>query len=83
MGFILFSSVLALAYFVNVIRYMYFPPDETGESKLEAEPEFHEGPWAMRAPMVALAVAIVLLGVFNGDVVSLFLERAVTDSLGR
>ena len=83
-GVILLSSVLALAYFANVIRYMYFPAEKAvGESTLDEEPKRHEPPGTMLAPMLALAAGIILLGVFNGEVISLFLEHAVPEGFAR
>ena len=83
-GFILFSSVLALAYLGNVIRFMYLPADEPSGSVSENEElRKNEAPGMMLAPMLALAAGIILLGVFNGEVVSLFLDHAVPEGFGR
>ena len=85
---ILVSSVLALMYFVNVIRYIYFPADDTaagvsgGEAWVE-RPAQDEAPLTMLVPMVILATATVLLGLFNGEVVSRFLDPVVAASIGR
>ena len=83
---ILSSSVLALTYLVNVIRYMYFPPPAA-----EASPEDttagtlirDEAPVAMLAPMLILAVGIILLGLFNGEIVSLFIDPSIPERLLR
>ena len=80
---ILFSSVLALTYFVNVIRHMYFsvelaPADGAGGARAFPSPPVRdEAPLTMLVPMLTLAAAIVLLGLFNGEVVSRFVEPAV------
>ena len=87
-GVILFSSVLALFYFVNVIRYMYFPPEEapaTGagaDTPVAEAPRRDEAPLTMLVPMLALAAGTVLLGLFNGEIVSGFLEHVIPASLG-
>ena len=78
-GVILFSSVLALAYFMNVIRYMYLPKEEPTEAR--DTPVRNEAPWTMLAPMLTLAAGIVLLGLFNGKIVSHFIEPAVPAGL--
>ncbi len=78
-GVILFSSVLALAYFMNVIRYMYLPKEEPTEAR--DTPVRNEAPWTMLAPMLTLAAGIVLLGLFNGEIVSHFIEPAVPAGL--
>ena len=88
-GAILFSSVLALVYFVNVIRYMYFPSDEAGAPVVGSGggtpamvmPKRDEVPLTMLVPMLVLAVGIVLLGFFNGEIVSRFIDHAIPASL--
>ena len=84
---ILFSSVLALGYFVNVIRYMYFPNEGAlaagGEAPVPEEPTRDEAPLTMLVPMLVLGAAIVLLGLFNGEVVSRFLDPAVPTGFAR
>ncbi len=85
---ILFSSVLALAYLGNVIRYMYFPEEEAaagagGETRVAEEPRREEAPLTMLVPMLVLAAGIVLLGLFNGEVVSLFIDHAIPVSFIR
>lgn len=86
-GVILLTSVLALVYFANVIRHLYFPPDDTDAEPAatrEAEPAtMRQGdpPLTMLAPMLALAVGIVLLGLFNGEVVSRLIEPVVAGSV--
>ena len=86
-GLILFSSTLALVYLGNVIRYMYFQKDEAGSESVEgiglAEHVKNEAPLTMLAPMLALAAGIMLLGIFNGRVVSGFLEHAIPASFGK
>ena len=88
-GVILFSSTLALVYFVNVIRYMYFPQEEAaagrtdGAPRMIERPERNEVPPTMLVPMLVLAVGIVLLGLFNGEIVSRFLTPAVSASFVR
>jgi multicomponent Na+:H+ antiporter subunit D len=84
---ILVSSVLALMYFVNVVRYIYFPPEDAAAGVANGEgferPTQDEAPLTMLVPMVILAVATVLLGLFNGEVVSRLLDPAVAASIGR
>ena len=71
---ILLSSILALAYFVKVIRQMYFAAAAAGGG---AEPRRHEAPAAMVAPTVILAACTVLLGLFNGEIVSRFIAPVI------
>ena len=86
-GLILFSSTLAIVYLGNVIRYMYFQKDEASSESVEgiglAAPVKNEAPLTMLAPMLALAAGIMLLGIFNGGIVSGFLEHAIPASFGK
>ncbi len=87
-GVILLSSVLALVYFANVIRHLYFPPPDDVDAEPAAAPVAEptamprgDPPLSMLAPMLTLAVGIVLLGVFNGEIVSRFIEPVVAGSV--
>ena len=93
---ILTSSVLALAYLVNVVRYMYFPPgvDETpvlgatpGAGSEAASPREGvtggDAPLTMLVPMLILAVGVILLGLLNGEIVSRFIEPSIPARLSR
>ena len=75
---ILLSSLLALAYFVKVIRRMYFPAEGPGGVAAGAgEPRRDEAPASMVAPTVILAACTVLLGLVNGAIVSRFIAPAL------
>ena len=86
-GIILTSSVLAVAYLVNVIRYMYFPPAENEERSVmqldHAPGASRDAPLTMLVPMLILAGGVVLLGLFNGSLVSNFIEPATPAGLVR
>ena len=95
LALILLSSVLALGYFANVLRYLYIPSDApaatpapTGAGAADQAPPprtdvLGEAPPSMLAPMLALAAAILLLGLLNGPIVSQFLEPALPEGLPR
>jgi len=81
---ILVSSVLGLTYLVNVIRYMYFPPAEGEAVPARVTPGAivrDEVPITMLAPMIVLAVGIILLGLFNGEIVSRFIDPSIPAGL--
>ena len=84
LALILLSSVLALAYFANVLRYLYIPADApaTAPTATAGAPT-EEAPLSMLAPMLALAAAILLLGLLNGPIVSQFLEPVLPEGLPR
>lgn len=73
----LISSMLALAYFVKVIRQMYFAPAPS----VDGEPQPAEAPAVMVAPTVILAACSVLLGLFNGAIVANFITPALPAGL--
>ena len=86
-GVIVLSSVLALAYLTNVLRYMYFPGEAAaggvgGQPGPEAITR-DEVPWSMLGPMLTVAACIVLLGIFSGEVVSRFIEPSTPGGLAR
>ena len=74
----LLSSVLTLAYFANVIRYMYFPASAEDDQTPATDAPFArlDAPMEMLIPIVC----ILGLGILNGEIVSLFLEPAVPAS---
>ena len=82
---IVLSSVLALAYLMNVVRYMYFP------QKAVAAPPVHQArrvvrsdaPWSMLAPMLVTALGVVLLGLFNGEIVTRFIDPMIPVGFAR
>ena len=87
-GVILVSSVLALGYLANVIRYMYLPAAENElDEKVEESPQGESNgepvPLTMLIPMLILASGVILLGLFNGVVISQFIDPAIPIGLPR
>jgi len=83
---ILVSSVLGLTYMVNVVRYMYFAPAEGEAIPAGITPGAvvrEEVPLTMLAPMLILAVGVILLGLFNGEIVSQFIDPSIPERLAR
>ena len=79
---ILVSSLLAVAYFGNAIRALYFAAaDEAGST--DGPRAASDPPASMLIPMLVLAAGILLLGLFNGTLVSLFVEPAIPAAFGR
>ena len=79
---IVLSSVLALAYLMNVVRYMYFP-EQTAASALSAPAVPNDAPWSMLAPMLITALSVVLLGLFNGEIVTRFIDPMIPEGFLR
>ena len=82
MAVILLSSVLALMYFVNVIRVIYFPDTDRSDSTVPLETQ-QEAPPSMLVPILTLAVGVLLLGVFNGHIVAHFINTAMPEGFIR
>ena len=79
---ILFSSILNVIYFTNVIKNAYFgPPEETlGEEEIGQAGKtipMDEVPLSMRIPILVTAIGILLLGIFNGQIISTILQHAI------
>ena len=67
-----------------MLRYLYFPKDENGagsEAPAVAIPRRQYAPWTMLGPMVAITAGIVLLGLFNGEIVERFIEPSMPAGL--
>ena len=84
---IVLSTVLALGYLANVLRYMYFPKEATG-GRVGGQPapeaiKRDDVPWTMLGPMLAVAAGILLLGFLNGEVVARFIEPGMPPGLER
>ena len=82
---IVLSSVLALTYLMNVIRYMYFatPASPAPPADLRKPEPGQPLPASMLVPMLVTAVGIVLLGLFNGEIVARFIDPVIPASLVR
>jgi multicomponent Na+:H+ antiporter subunit D len=77
---ILISSLLNAVYFFKVIELAYFKPADfkPGEGgSVEGKIERDEMPWSMLAPALVVAVGIILVGIFNGKIISSVLERVI------
>lgn len=81
-GIILLSSLLNLVYFINVVKHMFFPADE-GPSKTVTGLARDEAPLSMLIPTAVAALAVLLLGIFNGAVVDTFIQHAIPSGFGR
>jgi multicomponent Na+:H+ antiporter subunit D len=78
---ILISSLLNAVYFFKVIEMAYFKP--VGEAKLDGNPAGEEGieknemPWSMLLPTLVVAAGVLLLGIFNGNIISSILALII------
>jgi formate hydrogenlyase subunit 3/multisubunit Na+/H+ antiporter MnhD subunit len=78
--------MLNLIYFTNVIKHIYFPNlyNEQGHGvRAEEKPVRQEAPLSMLVPTMVLAVAIVALGIFNGEIISNLLASIIPVSFVR
>ena len=80
-GIILLSSLLNLAYFINIVKHMFFSSQE-GAGRTMTGLRRDEAPLSMLVPMVVMTVAIIALGVFNGEIVSNLIGPVIPVDLG-
>lgn len=84
---ILATSLLAVAYFGSAIRALYFTggnaTDAVGPAAAVDPQSASDPPVSMLLPMLVLAAGIVLLGLFNDTIVSLFVEPAIPSAFNR
>jgi multicomponent Na+:H+ antiporter subunit D len=80
---ILVSTLLNFYYFFRVIEYAFFKPDraqrtedETGFEKLKVT----EANLSMIVPMLILSAAIIIVGIYNGDIVNSVIRLAMPAS---
>ena len=69
-GVIVLSSLLNAVYFFRVLERLYLGKDE----EAEGEPKRFRLPFAMKAPVLVLALALLVLGVGNVFIVSNFIS---------
>jgi len=80
---ILISSMLNVVYFTNVIRHAYFSPpgsDYAHNGGTREEVVMDEVPLSMLIPILVMAAGIILLGIFNGKIISTVLQFAIPAS---
>jgi multicomponent Na+:H+ antiporter subunit D len=80
---ILISSLLNAVYFFRVIELAFFKPYSSGQgdgyapAAEEGKGGIEEMPGSMLIPTLIIAAGILLLGIFNGPIISGVLEQAV------
>jgi multicomponent Na+:H+ antiporter subunit D len=77
MAALLLSSLVNAILFFRIIETAFFEPPPRGQ---EAE-EVREAPLEMLLPLLLAALGTVLLGLYTGDIVTLFIERAIPAGL--
>lgn len=72
---ILISSLLSAIYFFRVLEQIYFVSDRgVGEKSFRSE---HERTWTVLGPLVVLGTAVLLIGIFNGRLVTEVIRYAL------
>ncbi len=74
------SSLLNAVYFFRVIEVAYLQPQSTGRKQGQALRR-HELPLPMLAPIVALAAAVLILGLFNQTLVTQVIQYALPQGI--
>jgi multicomponent Na+:H+ antiporter subunit D len=73
---LILSSLISAVYFYRVIEQAYFGPVDTAYLQNQTSGKL-ELPVAMLSPIVLLAVAAVLLGLFNQQIVTSVITKAL------
>ncbi|MBN2125147.1 MAG: monovalent cation/H+ antiporter subunit D family protein [Deltaproteobacteria bacterium] len=78
MAALLASSLINAILFFRVFELAYFEPlgkhQETGNQCTR-----HEAPFEMLAPLLAVAAGLVLVGLYTGDIVTLFIDAVIPE----
>ena len=73
---LLFSSLVNAVLFFRIFEIAYYEPISDGHG--HAEPvAIDEAPLSMLLPLVAVAITIILLGLYSGEIVTTFIQHAV------
>jgi len=68
---------------VDVVGEVAVVDQDDQADAVERDPVREEAPLTMLIPTTILAVAVVLLGVFNGEIVSRFIDTVIPASFAR
>ena len=77
---LLVSAVLNIVYFFNVIKHAFFEPAESAHAHdggVRKATAIDEAPLSMLIPIWIMAIAIVVLGIFSGKIISTILVHAI------
>jgi len=76
MAALLISSLINAVLFFRIIEAAYFESG-TGEDGQEPAQGIQEAPMDMLVPLLVTAVGTVIVGLYTGDIVTLFIERVI------
>lgn len=82
---LLFSSLVNAVLFFRILEKVYFkaskhlPANSAGDASLP--PSFHEAPASMLLPICIMAIGILILGFYSGDIISSVIQHAVPKGL--
>jgi len=74
---LLFSSLVNLVLFFRIIEIAYYEPFSDHHSGIDEKSFISEAPLGMLIPLAAVAVGLILLGVYTGDIVTKIIYYAV------
>ena len=75
---ILISSILNVIYFFKVIEIAYFEPSESAHANnFHGKISIDEAPLTMLIPILVMGAGIILLGIFNGKIISTVIQFAI------
>lgn len=74
---LLFSSLVNVALFFRIFEIAYYEPFGAGHGHGHGASQPEDAPAAMLAPLVVVAVLLVVLGLYSGDLVSAIIQHAI------
>ncbi len=75
---LIFSSLVNVVLFFRIIEIAYYEPLEAGAHHAHHPPEpIAEAPVSMLVPLLATAAALILLGLYTGDIVTGIIQLAL------
>ncbi len=73
---LLVSSLLSAVYFFRILERIYFSPAPTSDPPPSRGPDHS---WRLLGPVVTLGAAVLLIGMFNGLLVTVVIRHALPD----
>jgi multicomponent Na+:H+ antiporter subunit D len=78
---LLMSSLINVVLFFRIIEVGYFEPFGHGHAHGHGEESIKEAPLQMLVPLLIVAVGLILVGMFTGDIVTHIIETAIPSGI--
>lgn len=78
---LLFSSLANVILFFKIIEICYYEPFSDHHHHEKEESAFNEAPAGMVVPLLIVAVLLIVLGIYSGDIVSNIIQFAIPSQI--